>query len=360
MDVAVIIPLYNGERWIAQTLRSVLRQTRPPTEVVVVDDHSTDGSAAIVAEFPDVRLERNPEKGANLARRHGLALTTAPLVALLDQDDLWHPVHLASLSRWLDTHPACRAIAGTECDINRMVPRPAWNLTDSRVSTCHAWPHFPFGPRVGTPSAVVIRRTALDAMGGWPVDFPGVADYFAWLGLSANGTPHGGMARALAVTVARRRHASSYSASLRTPDSLLTYASTLVAASEEAARRFGAGSGIPGDTLERRVRLSRSLRDIVHAVSVADWEAFRRIATAAWQEAQAETPLVRAKLGAMVAWLLDGRRPQNELLTVLRQAREAWPEADSRTREILQRRHDSYAAMRPARTDAPPAPGFPS
>jgi hypothetical protein len=361
MDIAVIIPLHNGERWIAQTLRSVLRQTKPPAEIVVVNDHSTDGSPALVAQFPGVRLVDNPEKGANLARRHGLALTSAPLVALLDQDDLWHPQHLAIQSGWLEKRPVCRAVAGGECDINRTVTRPAWNLTDRRFRSCHAWPVFPFGPRIGTPSAVVIRRSALDAMGGWPVEFPGMADYFAWLGLSANGTPHGSMAQALSVTVARRRHIFSYSASLRTPDSLLGYATALEEASVAAASRFGPDSTIPAATLARRVRLSRGLRELVRLVGENDWDGFRRTAADSWEETREETPLIRAKLGAMVAWLLDGRRPHTELLEVLGKARAAWPEEDTRTRGVLQRRHDSYVALLAAGANAkPPEPQIPS
>ena len=63
MDIAVIIPLFNGEEWIGETLNAVRAQTRSPSEIVVVEDGSTDSSRCIGEEYSDMRLFENPGTG---------------------------------------------------------------------------------------------------------------------------------------------------------------------------------------------------------------------------------------------------------------------------------------------------------
>lgn len=345
MDIAVVIPLFNGERWVRTTLQSVFRQTRRPSEVIVVNDGSTDGSVKVVQEFPGVRLVNNPEKGANLARRHGLSLSRAPLVAMLDQDDIWHPRHLALLAEWLEVREPCRAIAATECDISMHQPKAEWDFQDLSRAPLQCWRHFPFGPMVGTPSAVLIRRSSLDAIGGWPVEFPGVADYFTWLGLSAARPGEGGMAISRACTLARRRHASSYSAALRTGESLATYADSLCRASAAAAERFGKACPVAPESLARRVAMSAALRDLAAAAPRGDWTEFSARAHALWAALADEPPGLRKKLGGMVSWMLDSRRPLPEAIEVFNRAIEAWPAGDSFTLGVLQRRRETYLAI---------------
>lgn len=95
--VSVVIPCFNGSRYIAQTLRSVQAQTMSEFEAIVVDDCSTDDSVAIVEAFARsdarVRLLSMPRNaGAPAAPRNaGVAAARAPWIALLDADDLWHP-----------------------------------------------------------------------------------------------------------------------------------------------------------------------------------------------------------------------------------------------------------------------------
>nr|WP_294551801.1 glycosyltransferase [uncultured Rhodopila sp.] len=96
----VVIPLYNGERYIAEALRSVLGQTLPPDEIIVVDDGSTDEGAAVVerlAETCPIRLLRQENAGQSAARNLGVEHAHGDLIAFLDQDDLWYPDHLAEL-----------------------------------------------------------------------------------------------------------------------------------------------------------------------------------------------------------------------------------------------------------------------
>ena len=100
LSIAAIIPLYNGARWIEQTIRSVLAQTVQPDEFIVVDDGSTDGgTGAAIAEQLGVTVLRKPNGGQSSARNYGVAHSTSALIALLDQDDAWYPHHLERLVR---------------------------------------------------------------------------------------------------------------------------------------------------------------------------------------------------------------------------------------------------------------------
>lgn len=95
--VSVIIPAFNAEQFLAEALRSVLEQTVPTTEITVVDDGSTDGTADVATRFPGVTLVQQRNGGAGAARNAGLRAANAPLVAFLDADDLWPAGRLAAL-----------------------------------------------------------------------------------------------------------------------------------------------------------------------------------------------------------------------------------------------------------------------
>ncbi len=90
--VSVVIPVYNGERYLAQAIESVLGQTWPHVELIVVDDGSTDGSAAIIARYGSRLVAvRQENRGVAGARNAGFERATGRFIALLDQDDWWHP-----------------------------------------------------------------------------------------------------------------------------------------------------------------------------------------------------------------------------------------------------------------------------
>src|SRR5271157_865111 len=101
--VSVLIPAYNAAETIQATLESVLKQTLPPHEILVMDDGSTDDTALIVKAYgPRVTLFRQENKGLASSRNRLCAFAQGHIVAFLDSDDLWHP-------RYLDTQ--CRNIA---------------------------------------------------------------------------------------------------------------------------------------------------------------------------------------------------------------------------------------------------------
>jgi glycosyltransferase involved in cell wall biosynthesis len=93
--VSVIIPVFNGERYLAQALRSVLAQEHRPLEVIVVDDGSTDDSAAIARSHPGVRVIEQSNRGVPGAWNRGLTAVSGELIGFLAQDDLWTEDKLA-------------------------------------------------------------------------------------------------------------------------------------------------------------------------------------------------------------------------------------------------------------------------
>jgi glycosyltransferase involved in cell wall biosynthesis len=95
--ISVVLPVYNRAAYVAEAIESVLAQTVPPDELIVVDDGSTDESVAVVESFarPGLRLLRQENRGIGAARNRGLASTTGELVAFIDSDDLWERDKLA-------------------------------------------------------------------------------------------------------------------------------------------------------------------------------------------------------------------------------------------------------------------------
>jgi glycosyltransferase involved in cell wall biosynthesis len=117
--VACVVPVHNGERYLAQTLRSILAQTLRPAEVVVVDDGSSDDSAAIAQSFGDpVRVIRQEHRGPASARNRGVAEAHSELVAFLDADDLFHPRKLE--------RQAARFAARPELDVSVCTAENFW------------------------------------------------------------------------------------------------------------------------------------------------------------------------------------------------------------------------------------------
>jgi glycosyltransferase involved in cell wall biosynthesis len=89
--VSVIVPVYNGENYLSETLDSIFAQDYEPFEVIVIDDGSTDGSADIVQSYSNVRYIHQSNQGVPVARNTGLTAAQGEFIAFSDQDDLWKP-----------------------------------------------------------------------------------------------------------------------------------------------------------------------------------------------------------------------------------------------------------------------------
>lgn len=110
--VSVIVAVYNGERYLADALTSILTQTYRSLEVILVDDGSTDGSAAIAKSFPEVRYYFQENAGVGAARNHGVERGNGQFFAFLDADDLWAPEKLTRQMAAFAANPDLNMVFG--------------------------------------------------------------------------------------------------------------------------------------------------------------------------------------------------------------------------------------------------------
>ncbi len=110
MKVSVVIPAYNAEATIQATLDSVLCQTVPADEVLVMDDGSSDETFAILRQYePRIRAFRQSNRGLSSARNELILRAQGDLVAFLDSDDLWHPKYLQMQRELVERYPGAAA-----------------------------------------------------------------------------------------------------------------------------------------------------------------------------------------------------------------------------------------------------------
>jgi hypothetical protein len=111
--VSVIIPMYNGARFLPDAIASILGQNYPSIEIIVIDDGSTDDVDAVVEALPvEVRYFKQENAGAAAARNRGIKDASAELIAFLDVDDLWPANVLGLLVDTLKQNPQCEAVRG--------------------------------------------------------------------------------------------------------------------------------------------------------------------------------------------------------------------------------------------------------
>lgn len=111
--ISVVVPCYNAAAYLDAALRSLLDQTLPPAEIIVIDDGSTDDSAALAAAFgAPVYCYTQTNQGASAARNQGIARAQHDLIAFLDADDLWPAESLASRVALLQTDPTLDGVFG--------------------------------------------------------------------------------------------------------------------------------------------------------------------------------------------------------------------------------------------------------
>ena len=150
--VSVIIPVYNGARYLAAAIESVLAQTVKPDEIIVVDDGSTDATPAIMVSYRKHIIGLNQaNRGAASAMNRGVAAATGTLLAFLDADDLWEPNKTEIQLCALVADPSLDAVFGL---VHQFVSPELDTATAARF-VC------PAGPQrgVGT-STMMIRRNA--------------------------------------------------------------------------------------------------------------------------------------------------------------------------------------------------------
>ncbi len=334
-DCSVVIPLFNGAAWIIETLRSVLAQSIRPTDVLVVDDGSTDDSARRVLSFPGVQLLRNQGKGAVAARNLGLRLARAPFVAFLDQDDLWHPRHLQILSGLLEAQPdIAAAVAGA---VRFEGTAPPWRDVNAvRATWFDPWSTYPFDSPVDCPSQVLTRRAKVLGLGGWEPRFSGVADLHLWLRLSTRGP----LAAIQDATVGRRVHGeSNFSRLLLDPVPLLQRrCAALLAAGRERLRALPHGA--PRRNLARRMRLLARATSLASAAGTPSGPMGPALARLAALTTSGDEAAWHQVIRYLIFWMCIGGEPASfpgRRSTLLGALRDAWPPEERVGRAVLER-----------------------
>lgn len=183
--ISVIMPCYNAERFVAAAVDSVLTQTHPNVELIVIDDGSTDGSLDILRKYGQrLRLLTQANQGPYPARNLGLRDAAGELVAFLDADDWWSPDCLAKLYQGLVIHPECalaycgwQHVGAANRSNDPFVPRD-YEVPEKLEQLLRGGSPWPI-------HAALVRRSAIEQIGGFREDLSTSLDYELWLRLAA-------------------------------------------------------------------------------------------------------------------------------------------------------------------------------
>ena len=176
---SVIIPAYNAERYLADAIESALAQTAPASEILVIDDGSTDGTVSIAHKFGSpVRCVTQTNSGVAAARNRGIRESTGRYVAFLDADDAWMPEKLERQLQAM-TATGLRAAHAALLVVDDGL-QPLFDNRDGHVGgTLENL--LMIGNVVGTPSTVICERAIFADIGGFDPTFSLCADWEMWI-----------------------------------------------------------------------------------------------------------------------------------------------------------------------------------
>ncbi len=169
--MSVIVPVYNGERYLASALQSVFEQDYHPFEVIVVDDGSVDRSADIACSYRAIRYIYQSNQGVAVARNVGIAAARGEFIAFLDQDDLWAPNKLSVQIDYLLKHHDVGYVLARQ----RLFVEPGTNLPPWLKKGLLLKDHTGF-----LPGTLVVRKTVIEQIGEFDSNYS-IADDADWL-----------------------------------------------------------------------------------------------------------------------------------------------------------------------------------
>lgn len=177
--ISVIIPNYNRAPVISRALDSVLSQTLPATEIIVVDDGSTDQSVSFLRKtYPHIRLLQQQHRGVSAARNLGIKVASGDWLALLDSDDAWQPAKLEQQSKALMAHNDYKVIHTNETwirngkEINQLKKHRKYGgyIFQKCLPICAM-----------SPSSVMFHQDVIEEVGLFNEKLPVCEDYDMWL-----------------------------------------------------------------------------------------------------------------------------------------------------------------------------------
>ena len=208
VQVSVIIPAYNGDRFLNSAIDSVLQQTYQDYEIIVIDDGSTDNTAQVVEQYSNIRYFRQTNQGVAASRNLGLAAAMGEYIVFFDQDDLLLPHKLASQAALLNRDPKLGIInSGWQiCDCNRQtvagaIVEPWQQIPALSAADLIVWKPVFLG-------AMMFRRTWLERIGGFNINLEQTPDVDLVLRLAKIGCPAAWVKQ---ITVLYRQHETNAS-----------------------------------------------------------------------------------------------------------------------------------------------------
>lgn len=188
--ISVIMPCFNAAPYVEEAVVSVMRQSYPNVELIVVDDGSTDGSYEIAARLAKqhpsrIRHLMQANAGPYVARNHGLRLARGDYVAFLDADDWWRDDFLERMLAAIQEDDACALVycgwqnVGLEGGRGAPYVPPDYEQEDKVKRFLQAASPWPI-------HAALVRKTVLDEVGGFDLDLPTCMDYDLWLRIAVS------------------------------------------------------------------------------------------------------------------------------------------------------------------------------
>ncbi len=205
--VSVIIPAYNGDRYIARAIESVIAQTYTDCEIIVVDDGSQDNTSSVVENYGEkINYIYQPNQGVAVARNRGIKEAKGEFIAFLDQDDFFLPDKLALQVAVLEQQPSLGLV------------NSGWQIVDKEekaLAAVQPWQKLPVLDLVGLLvwkpvflGAMLFRRSWLERSGGFDVQLEQTPDVDLVLRLALLGCQADWVKR---VTVSYRQHEANAS-----------------------------------------------------------------------------------------------------------------------------------------------------
>ncbi len=179
VDISVIIPTYNRAATIVDSIESVRNQTYPVSEIIVVDDGSSDNTEEFVSNIGDDRIRycrQDTNKGAGAARNQGVSIAKYDIIAFNDSDDIWHPDKIMKQIRYKEEHRDYRLVYSAYVrhysDSDQTMP----NLNGSERLEGRILSEILYKNSVGTPTALM-EKSLFEDIGGFDEELRCLEDW---------------------------------------------------------------------------------------------------------------------------------------------------------------------------------------
>ena len=190
--VSIVIPSYNAEKHIIETINSVLSQSYKDWELILIDDGSTDNTAAIIKRFSEndnrIKSYHQDNSGVSIARNYGLQKSSGEFIAFLDADDVWLPFFLEKKVNYLLNHPTIGAVNSKVTFIDGESNSIEGSAEGMKNEDVEGILTFNTKNKTTGPSGILCRKECVKKIGGFNKKLSNTADKMFYLDLSKETT----------------------------------------------------------------------------------------------------------------------------------------------------------------------------